>query len=70
MRCRLCLVDKTGDAIDSRAGEYFQLPGLCVTGFLSATHLSFVAPDHTPLPSDLHQAPEADRVRLLSGGVE
>ncbi|RTM09912.1 MAG: hypothetical protein EKK31_04145 [Hyphomicrobiales bacterium] len=30
----------------------------------------FVPPNHPLLPSDLHQAPEPDRVRLLAGRVE
>ncbi|TPJ30149.1 hypothetical protein FJ425_05315 [Mesorhizobium sp. B2-7-2] len=29
-----------------------------------------IPPDHPLLPSDLHQAPEPDRVRLLAGRVE
>lgn len=47
-----------------RPGVCWPTPSACRAARL------LIAPDHALLPTDLHQAPETDRVGLLSGRVE
>ncbi|RWM39925.1 MAG: hypothetical protein EOR75_12145 [Mesorhizobium sp.] len=50
-----------------RPGVCWPTPSACRAA--PAVHL-LIAPDHPFLPSDLHKAPEADRVRLLASRME